>query len=341
MKQIIKNIFFDIVFLYKNFIHWNFSKIIIYIYSWLLSLVFVLPIIILYLLVSSINWESFLLFLSWLTSWNFVPGLGLIFQFFTIIIFSYLFVIANNFFLTNLYINYIKGNKLEYKKNKYFDYKNFFNYLLYSLLFCIILLLPTIVLLIVLSIVLISFWWVDQVLLMVSSWPINTFSILALLFFIIDILITFYLFYRFVFWFVYILEWQKGAWVIDSLKYSFNKTKGFFKLSKVVFVFLLFWLIYMPFNYISLSTTWTYNEINNYIVYKNSSEEEQLSIKATNNYYYETLNINYWWFSNDQLEVLQNRYYYISYIYQIIEFLLIQWFMIMMITSIYFRIIKE
>ena len=91
----------------------------------------------------------------------------------------------------------------------------------------------------------------------------------------------------------------------------------------------------------SLATTWTYNEINNYVTYKNANEEEKVALKSSNNYYYETLNINYWSLDNNQLEVLQNRYYYISFAYQIIEFLLIQWFMLMMLTSIYFRIIKD
>jgi len=53
-KKLIKNIFSDVLFLYKNFIHWNLSKICINIASFLLGIVLALPFFLL------------LLFLMWI-----------------------------------------------------------------------------------------------------------------------------------------------------------------------------------------------------------------------------------------------------------------------------------
>lgn len=341
MKQIIKNIFLDILFLYKNFIHWNFSKILIYVYSILVSIVFVLPIVLVYFLLSIASWESFALFLSWLVNWNLVPWFGAFFHVIVFLLFGLIFLLATNFLLTKLNINYINWNKPSYKNKDFLDYKSFLSYLWYSLLTILILVLPTIFFTIVLAIMLVSFGWVDEVLYMVSSWPINTFSILALILFIFNILTTIYLFYRLAFGFVSILEDKNNSWVLASIKTSFVLTKWYKKLLKVVFVFLLFGIFYMPFNYMSLNTTWTYNDIGNYVRYINATEEQKYSIEASNKYYYEWLELSYWSIDLKSLEKLQKNYYYYSMIYQIVEFLLIYWFLSMLLVSIYFRIIKE
>lgn len=340
MKQIIKNMFFDIIFLYKNFIHWNFSKIIIYIYWFIISVLLVLPLILIYFVISLIVWEPFLLFLSGLFTGVFSPGMWLIFHIITFIFFSLFFILSTNFLLINLNLNYIEWKKLWFKNNLYLDYKLFFKFFVYSLLFLLILLVPIILFFVSLFLLLFLFWGLDQVLAVVSSWPTNLFSILSLLLAVVFLLIVFYIGYRIIFGFFSLLDKKKQT-VIWALKYSFEHTKWVKKLFASMLVFLLFGLFYMPFNYLSLTINWEYWDLQNYAAYQNSSKEDKAALLSSREYYYQWLQVEFWNLSQENFNSLQNNYYCLSLVFSIIEFLLIYGFISMLLSSIYVRIIKQ
>ncbi len=340
MKQIIKNMFFDIIFLYKNFIHWNFSKIIIYIYSFVISILLVLPLVFIYFIISIIAGEPFNLYLSGLFTWVFTPWIGLIFHILTFVFFSLFFVLSTNFLLINLNLNYIEWKKLPIKDNIYFYYKSFFKFFVYSLIFVWVTLIPIILFFVSIFILLFLFWGLDTVFAMVNSGPVNSFSILSLILAIIFLIILFYVAYRIIFWFFILLD-DKSQSIIWALKNSFEDTKWVNKLFSTMIVFLLFGLFFMPFNYFSLTINWEYWDLQNYSNFINATEEEKAALLSRNEYYYQSLNIEYSNLTQEDFNSLQQNYYYLSLVYSIIEFLIIYGFVSMLLTSIYVRIIKE
>lgn len=126
-----QKIFGNITLLYRNFFHWNISKIYIFLYAnivgFIVSLPFVGVIIYQYFtsyskLGLSVSTEEFLLS----NIGTIIITVLLILCIATIFIATYTY---GNFLLQNVYKSYLRGEKLPYTKNLYFSLKHFRAYM--------------------------------------------------------------------------------------------------------------------------------------------------------------------------------------------------------------------
>ncbi|NDK19304.1 hypothetical protein GW819_00505 [Candidatus Gracilibacteria bacterium] len=127
----LKRIFQHIVLLYKNFFHWNLSKIGVFLYANLIGFLVSLPFIgiIVYQYFSSYSKlglstspEEFLLN-------NTVTILSTIFLLLCIVTIFICTYTYGNFLMQNVYKSYLSGEKLPYTKNLYFSGKHFRAYI--------------------------------------------------------------------------------------------------------------------------------------------------------------------------------------------------------------------
>lgn len=264
-KKLIKNIFSDILFLYKNFIHWNLSKICINIASFLLGIVLALPFFLLLLFLMWIDplvWSDLLI-----DGGGFSPNFniadisynGYFFMFLEILL---VLVWIGVFFLGNyyksiltLYLNkyYLKREKLDIKKNLYLKKDVFFKYVKILSWQWLYLLIPFLFLLA--GIILIKLIFVGDKMLSFSLYEMTPFSILALIVFLGFIFLLVFLVYRLFFTsiiFVDWLGWKEEKSAKDIVKASFHFTKSFDTFFSLVISFVLFWALLFPF--VSAST---------------------------------------------------------------------------------------
>lgn len=127
----IKYISRNVVLLYRNFLHWNISKISIFLYANIIGFVASLPFvgIIVYQYFSSysklglsVSAEEFLLGNIGTVAFTILSLLCIV----TIFICTYTY---GNFLLQNVYKSYLTGEKLPYTENLYFSWKHFRTYI--------------------------------------------------------------------------------------------------------------------------------------------------------------------------------------------------------------------
>jgi len=127
----LKQIFQNVILLYRNFIHWNISKICIFLYANIVGFVVSIPFvgIIVYQYFSrysalglSVSAEEFLLN-------NIGTVILTILLLLCIIIIFISTYTYGNFLLQNVYKSYLIGEKLQYTKNLYFSGKHFRAYM--------------------------------------------------------------------------------------------------------------------------------------------------------------------------------------------------------------------
>lgn len=127
----LKQISGNILLLYRNFLHWNLSKVLIFLYANITGFVTSLPFvgIIVYQYLSvysklgvSMDPEEFLLGNMGTVTITVLVFLGIL----TIFICTYTY---GNFLLQNVYKSYLAGEKLPYTANLYFSWKHFRAYI--------------------------------------------------------------------------------------------------------------------------------------------------------------------------------------------------------------------
>lgn len=265
MINILKQIFFDLTLLYKNFLHWNISKILISIFSFLLWALLSLPFFALSIWLAyfdPIDWKDIIYsFYTIKSFWlSFMTALSS--HLFYVIIEWFLIILAIGFFMfgysykiitiTKLYFSYLKWEKLSFMKNIYFNIKKILSYLSVISWIALILSLPFLFFIIVFFILLFSFWWIEEVSNMLANyWVTNMFSITAWIFFFICILVFLYLAYRLTFACIVILDEnydETQKWIF-YIKESFKIT-SWIKIFKFLLVILIFSIIMIPFDYI-------------------------------------------------------------------------------------------
>jgi len=265
MINFLRKIFFDISLLYINFIHWNISKVLIYVFSFLLWALLSSPFFILIVVVAyfdPVNWKDIIYnFLTTQSIWlSLITALSS--HLFYIILQSILFVLAVGFLifgynykiilLSNLYFSYLDWEKISYMKNIYFNTKKIFSYLSILSWIALVLLIPFLFFKIVFFILLFLFWWINEVsVLMQENGSSNMFSILAWIFFFISILVFLYLAYRLTFAYVIMLDknYKENQKWIFYIKESFKIT-SWMKIFKFILVMIIFTILILPFDYI-------------------------------------------------------------------------------------------
>lgn len=270
MINVIKQIFLDISLLYKNFLHWNISKILIFIASVLLWILLSLPFFIILAVIvffDPIEWKEIIynyyttgaIWLSFMTALS-AHLLYIIIEsifFLTWVTFFILWTSYKIVTMTKLNLGYLSWENTSYTKNIYFDFSKFFKYLWIISWIWLILLIPVLIFVILFFIILFSFWGVDQVSEMVKAWYLNGFSILSLTSFLICFLALGYMAYRMNFSYIIMLDEKNYPEVQKALYYvkeSFKIT-SWLKFFKFLVILILFTLIIIPIDYI-----WEYLE---------------------------------------------------------------------------------
>lgn len=338
MRKEIKEVFLDIWKLYKNFVHWNLSKILFYLYWIWLGVIWVIPFIIIFLLwwweISSFFTSLFYSIYILGSFWNTL----LILSFIAFSIFySYSFLL-----LLKLNDSYLNNKKIAYFKNDFLNIKLFWKYLWLAFLsFFIIFIIPAFISIVLFFLSVFFVWWVEKAILLSLSPKLGFFTIFTFILFILFLVISFYLFYRFIFSFIILIQEKEKKWVFTILKESFKKTKwikNFLKFSLISFLILL---LYFPFSLLTGFTSDTYKDIKNYITYISLDDSHKEWYKAINKSYYEQLEIEYTWVTKEQLYNLENFYSLLNLFFSILKFICINGIFFMVISSIYKRIIDK
>ncbi len=276
MQNLFKNIFSDLILLYKNFIHWNISKILILVFSlWLWILLslpfFALTFVIAYL--DPIDWKDIIY--NYYTTQSVWLSLmtALSSHLFYVILVWVLFLVAVWFFffwysykiitLTKLNISYLDWEKIPYMKNIYFDVQKILSYLWVVAWGWLILLIPFIIFIIIFFVLIGIFWWIEEVWTMIkSNWVSNPFSITTWVFLLIWVLGFIYLAYRLTFSYIILIDDKNYKEVQKSIFYikeSF-RISSWIKIFKFFLFLIIFTIIMLPFDYIwrNLEETWAY-----------------------------------------------------------------------------------
>ncbi|MDD5213880.1 MAG: hypothetical protein PHG82_05630 [Candidatus Gracilibacteria bacterium] len=266
MLEQFKNILSDLPLVYKNFIHWNISKVLITVFGFFLGVILSLPFFIvlaLFIYFDPIAWKDVIS--SYFSSGGSI-GMSLMAEVYNnyiiliiegiILFLGFIFFIFGfsykNLTITNLYLSYLKGEKLEYLKNLYFNFKTIFSYLKLLFLVILILLIPVFIFIISFIILLYSFGGVDSVFNLLNSGETNIFSVLLGSFALICILAFIYLAYRLSFSYIIFLDkdiYSDENKISFYVKESFNITSGL-KIFKFLLLIIIFSIFMIPFDYL-------------------------------------------------------------------------------------------
>ena len=269
MTELIKTTLSNFSILYKNFLHWNISKILINIFSILLWLLFSIPFfLVLFLMVyfDPINWKEIIssyvntqsIWLSFLTAVSTHA--------FYVLIEVLLLVIAIWWFLfwysyrvvlfSKLNMDYLGWEKTPYFfKNIYFDFKYIFKYLAIVSWIWLILLVPFLIFLILMIIFVFLFWWIDEIYKTMLGSQINIFSMVSLITFLILTLVFVYLSYRLSYTYILMLDENKDELKDKSWLYFVKKSFQITSWIKKLFKFLVLLILFSIFMYI-ISFIW-------------------------------------------------------------------------------------
>ena len=254
----LKQVFGDFLLLYKNFLHWNVSKVLIYLaafmFAFLLSLPFFLGMFaVMYF--SPINWGEIVWYYSQtnMLPVTFYESLHIFMLYFiasgvlAVLWVAMLFAGFMQYLLTSskLYLWYIDGEKVPYLGNIYFNLKIFFKYIIYLGWVGLILLLPILVFIVWFVLLVLSFWGVE---LLNESANINGFLISVGILFFLSLIVFIYMSFRFGYWYLAIVDEkkypEKKSWFF-YIQESLRLTKwNFWRFVGIILVFSL--CIYLP-----------------------------------------------------------------------------------------------
>gem|GEM_PF-5963078 len=122
----LKHIGQDILLLYRNFIHWNLSKILIYLYANIAGFILSLPFLGIFIYQYITVYSSLMVEADMQT---FMMGhfISVLISMLLIVIVVTIFICAYSysyFLMQNVYKSYLAGKKLPYKDNLYFSWKH-------------------------------------------------------------------------------------------------------------------------------------------------------------------------------------------------------------------------
>ena len=352
MLSLLKSVFTDITYIYKNFWHWILSKVTISIFRYVLAFLFVLPLVILLIITVIISPYSFLEYekiiqdiliafyalwgnFLWFSISSFIITLLLL----GITILWLVAVFYNRILLAKLNLSYIAGERLDYKKNLYFDKKVFIKYLQLSWLFLGCFFFFICIFGIGALILFFVFWWMPWMdTLLNNSWENNWFSITSFIYFIICLWLFLYFIYRLFFSFFILVEDNKNT-VKHCIKKSFTITKWYKKLLKFLGLILVFYIIYIPCSYVSQVIDFNSKSISYYIGMKQHIWVSQPTEKLTWDefYAYTQLQQKYGNLTEKELIGKQRFMGILQWIYAIFHFVFLYGVLDMLVASFYRR----
>lgn len=333
----LKMIFSDILFMYRNFFHWNISKILIFIWSMILWVLLMIPIFVIALIVwviDPINWMSIVSFgLGWedasleiLASYteHFYWALVMLVLW---ICGLFLFLLGTSYsflLMARLSLKYTQRKKLSFKKNLYFSRKHIKNFFMMSTLF----LLPFLILLI-LGIFVIAL--VSQI------FPLEITAILTIL---VWIGIAIYIAYRTIFSFIILAEQKKSAEIHKSKSYrksSFMLTTGK-NIWKFLFLFFLYLLLKSPFNSYEIHLEKQMQYMGEAFAYQTGQIQ---NVSESKQKYLELLSQEYSDLSSEELQEKIIGISRIRILYAVLLFFVFGGLGVMLLTSFYTRVLLK
>lgn len=268
MLETLKSILWDIQLIYKNFFHWNISKILIYICSILLGILLSVPFILILawsMYFDPIPWKEVissyyqsgslnmsLLSYVYNNMWILIGEAVLLLSAFLFFIFWYSYKTLT---FTNIYFWYITGEKIPYFKNIYFHIQTIFSYIKLLSLVIVTLLIPILIFWISFFILIYIFWWIEMVFKLFDTGNNTLFSIILWIIAFICLFVFMYLAYRLSFSYMILLDKNNYAdkkWISFYIKESFHIT-SWLKIFKFLYLMILFSLCMLPLNYLGES----------------------------------------------------------------------------------------
>ncbi len=345
--NLIKNIYSDSGILYKNFIHWNVSKIIIQLASILLWTLLTLPFFIVLLVMYFSFWiETYLSsaqyniysLLSFFAERPFVFIFFMLFSVFAVLTFIFWYS-YKKVLISKLNFSYLSWEKLLYMKNYYLNRKKFSKFVSIITLTSLLSIIPFLIFLVFFIVLFIIYWWVTWVNTLIHNDQINSFVIINFILFLLSIVSFLYFSYRMsfsVFIFMDEKNYKDDEKAIYYIKESISLTNGWKKILKFILVILLSALVLLPLSYITDSFSSSLKDLNYYIAIKSLGEEELKKLKEKSDTYdIEELEVKYWDFTPEIIEKYQRIYFFMIYLFSILNFILIYWLFEMVVISFY------
>ena len=362
MTTLIRAIFSDLAWLYKNFFHWNISKFVLSLYGLLFGiLLWVAPLLLagVFLYFSDLDYSTFMSFLLWwgdttLFMWAlFSSPFSSILSIIMIVLTGvcvYFGVWYGSFLISALSLKYI-----DRKLPKYFNKKRYLNikrakkfavivwwllllsgglFLIYSLLM-------------ILSIVL--FGWMSGVNELLLNSSMNAFSISTLIITIIFGAIFLYYAYRFSFAHLSYLDKNDHSitW-LDYIKKSYTLTAGWKNFLRFIGVFIWAMFLLLPINVVDDHISTTARDLTAYADFLSAKAElweqefeSQLSSDEDLYEYYTLLSTSYAPMSLDQAVSSIQSYQTYRWIFNIFYFICIYGVLHMVLSSFYIHGLKK
>ncbi len=345
----LKTTFTDVGNLYKNFLHWNLSKVSIFIFSLLIALAITLPVVLVSLMICWILWVDWVgymmtFFAGTLNAAAIYTADFFIFMFFVIIwvITFFLSMTYGKIMYFDLNLKYLENKKSDLVKTKFFNPKLFGKFYAISLRVFWYLLIPVAIFIVGMIVTIIVNGWVNTTWVSLDNGN-TTLALWTFIFAGIWIILFLYLSYRLYFSYVGLVDEQKYPEIQSAKTYvknSFEITKGWKKIMKLLGTLLLFAIIIAPYTFITQAIENTYNDVNNVAAFQQMWEEEKLAIMQANPYFSGVLN-KYKDISIDDLQRNISVYNYLLIFMSVIGFLLITWVVEMVMVSHYKQISRE
>jgi len=357
----LKNIFKNILFLYKNIFHWNISKVLISISSYLLGIWLSIPFFLVFFILvyfSPFDFSKiFSIFYGLMTIWidwifyiikEMQNGLFwviiLIISFLAWILTLFLGKFYAKILLIKLNLNYLENKKLEFKKNKYFNLKLFIKTSKIFLIVFSYLLILFLLFIIFFTITYFIFWSSElSIESFKSSNNFKIFSWIILFYVIIFSLIWLYIIYRTYFSY-YILAENKNYSALECIKKSITLTKKFKNILKFIIINFILLLLYFPFSYIQQSIDKSSQLLNTYIDLSNkkiSGIKFIYNSKIDEKIVYNSLKEKYKDFSNTELMWKSRFLFFLQIFYFIFNFIFIYWILDLIYANFYKKTLNK
>lgn len=346
-------IYLDILTVYKNFIHWNISKTIISISSFIFWIILALPFLLLATLIaylSPIDWKNII---SSFYMWNSLDIflLSELFKnlvYFVFIIFLLLFGVLSFLIwssykyplISKLYLSYIDWEKRNiFKWNDYFSIKKLWKYTSILWWTSLYLLLPFIVFIVFFIILLFPFGWLENISAMMWHSIINIFSVILFIGFTLSIVLFFYIIYRVQFAYFSFVD-NKYYDINKKAKYyvkdSISITKSYKVFGRYLLLMIAMIVILAPIFYIEWSIASTQKELE-LIVSAKTDEVFQKNMTEDNKYEVTLLEKKYINYNQYDLKYELSKYNTYINIWGILYFVILGNIETMVFVSFYRR----
>ncbi len=337
----LKKILSDVLFMYRNFIHWNLSKLSIFIWSLILGVIIALPVFfiaVIVWLIDPISWSQLAASaLSWQDpSFELMAGLAehpyslwiMVFLACCMFLFFLLWSSYSLLLIARLSLKYTERKKLSLKKNLYFARKHIRSFLFMSCLNTAYILFPI-------------FIWIVLVagvrILWVSPDFFEIFTVIVLLLCIWAII---YIIYRIIFGYI-ILADQKRSDKVHSGKSYIKSSRALTpgkNIWKFLFLLAVYTMLMTPFNSYELHLEKQTEYMSAALAYKtwnvSNISESELS-------FYKYLSAQYGDMANDELQEKIIAISNIRIVYAITLYLVFWGLWVMLLASFYRRVLLK